>query len=296
MGLRRLRFSVVIPCYNEEAYIGATLKSLSKQSYRGKFEVIVVDNNSTDKTAKIALKHGARVITENRTGVCWARQAGTEAARGQIVVSTDADTQFDKDWLKRIDQTFRDNKSIVGVTGPCRYPDGPWWGKFYTFVLFGAVGIRYRMTGKPFYITATNTAFKKSAWEGYDTALTQGGDEMYLLNQLQQKGKVMFEATNPTFTSSRRLNQGLFYTIFVSFFIYYLLAYNLNKRFDRTILGTAPAYRENTILSLRSPRVYRFVLVSATLILVLWAPIRVDLEHVTYGSFDAASDVIKYLL
>ena len=84
----RPRFSVVIPCYNEELYIADALKSLQKQDFTGDYEVIVVDNNSTDNTATLAKKHGAKVVHEKRPGICWARQAGTEAARGEIVIST----------------------------------------------------------------------------------------------------------------------------------------------------------------------------------------------------------------
>src|ERR1700710_761412 len=73
------RFSVVIPAYNEEANIAACLSSLAEQDYPGELEVIVVDNASTDATARIAREHGARVITEPERGVCQARQSGTSA-------------------------------------------------------------------------------------------------------------------------------------------------------------------------------------------------------------------------
>src|SRR5512140_592392 len=83
----RPRYSVVIPAVDEAVDIGRCLSSLAAQDCRNGYEVIVVDNNSTDQTAEIAREHGARVVFESHPGVCWARQRGTEAARGEIVVS-----------------------------------------------------------------------------------------------------------------------------------------------------------------------------------------------------------------
>ncbi len=236
------RFSVVIPCYNEEDFIGKTLLSLKQQVTSASYEIIVVDNNCNDATASIARHHGATVITEKRPGICAARQAGTEAARGEIIISTDADTTFSKDWLDNIDKEFRRNPGIVAVGGPCMFKDTPWWGK-YTIILFGASYIYSLIFGHPFYITATNTAFKKSAWTGYDPLLMQGGDEVGLLHQLRHYGKFRFSLGNPVYTSARRLQRGILYNFFVTFLFYYLTGYIVNSIFGRQIIGTPPAFR-----------------------------------------------------
>jgi glycosyltransferase involved in cell wall biosynthesis len=238
------RFSIVIPCHNEANFIADTLDSLSRQDTTSKYEVIIVDNNCTDETVKIARQYSTRVVTEKRAGVCWARQAGTQAARGEIIISTDADTLFSDNWLSVIDKTFKYNKKVIAVSGPCRYIDGPWWGKFYTHILFTISYIYSLIIGHPFYITATNTAFKKSAWQSYNTECMQGGDELDLLHNLRTKGRVQFLNRNPTYTSGRRLSRGLLYNIFVTFIFYYLGAYYLNKMFKRTIIGSAPAFRD----------------------------------------------------
>jgi glycosyltransferase involved in cell wall biosynthesis len=237
------RFSVVIPCYNEENYIGDTLVSLKKQVLDATFEIIVVDNNCSDGSSKIAKELGARIICEKRPGVCWARQAGTEAARGEIVISTDADTIFTPHWLQKIDETFKQNADYIAVTGPCTYRSGPWWGKAYPKILFRAVDGYCKLFGHPFYITATNIAFKKSYWKGYDVNTPQGGDELSLLRQLRKQGKVAFVRCNPVYTSARRLKRGLFYNLFVTLIFYYLCGYYLDRIFKRTIIGPAPAYR-----------------------------------------------------
>ncbi len=237
------RFSIVIPCYNEARYITQTLKSLQRQTYVGSYEIIVVDNNCTDDTVNIALSYGVRTVAESRTGVCWARQAGTEAARGEIVISTDADTIYPEDWLQTIDTLFQKYKKCVAVTGPCVYRDGPWWGKQYPKILFGTVNAVSKLIGRPFYVTATNIAFKKSAWTQYRTTLTQGGDELALLHDLKKKGRVIFTNANPVYTSGRRLSKGLIYNLFVTFLIYYLLAYYVNRALGKTVIGTYPAFR-----------------------------------------------------
>lgn len=237
------RFSVVIPAFNESACISECLRSLAGQDYTGTLEVIVVDNNSTDRTASIAAALGATVVTEPQQGVCQARQRGTEAARGEIIISTDADTTFSAAWLSTIDEMFIRRPECVAVAGPCRFVAGPRWGTAYSWLLFGLVHLLYRLTGRVYYATATNIAFRKHAWPGYDSQLTQGGDELDLLRRLRKRGSVAFDIGNPTFTSARRLDEGLVYNIAVTCVFYYLLGYWLNRLFHRPVLGTAPAFR-----------------------------------------------------
>jgi glycosyltransferase involved in cell wall biosynthesis len=239
----RPRFSVVIPAVNEAQELAGCLTSLAAQTFAGRTEIIVVDNNSDDATSAIASAHGATVLFEARPGVCWARQRGTEAARGEIVVSTDADTHFDPDWLRRIDQSFTSEPGAVAVAGPCQFIAAPRWGDLYASLLFGLVHLLYRMTGRVFYVTATNVAFRKSAWTAYDTQLTQGGDELDLLRRLRARGHVVFDPRNPTFTSARRMRRGLLYNVFVTCIFYYLVGYWLNRLFKRPLLRTAPAIR-----------------------------------------------------
>ena len=72
----------------------------------------------------------------------------------------DPDTTHPPDWLDKIDRQFRAGDDVVAVVGPCRYQDGPWWGRAFARVLFGLVGLVYRLFGRTFYVTATNIAFR----------------------------------------------------------------------------------------------------------------------------------------
>ncbi len=237
------RFSVVIPAFNEEFYLGDCLSSLAAQDFSGPFEVIVVDNNSTDRTAAIAREAGGTVVFEPVPGVCQARQRGTEVACGEIIVSADADTVYAPGWLSTIDRWFDANPGSIAVGGPCYFHDGPRWGLWLQKGLFGGVALIQRIRGPVLYITATNFAFHKDEWTGYDTRLAQGGDELDLLRRLRKRGRVVFTMANPTYTSARRMEEGILYNFAVSFFYYYILGYALNRLFGRPILGMAPAFR-----------------------------------------------------
>jgi glycosyltransferase involved in cell wall biosynthesis len=89
-----LSLSIIIPAYNEELLLPATLGSLQKvmDSLPLKGEIIVVDNNSTDNTAQIAKNHGARVVFEPFRQIAKARNRGAAAASGAFLVFLDADT------------------------------------------------------------------------------------------------------------------------------------------------------------------------------------------------------------
>ncbi len=238
-----LRFSVVIPAFNEEFYLSDCLASLAAQDFAGRVEIIVVDNNSTDRTATIAAAAGALVVFEAERGVCHARQRGTDTARGEIIVSADADTIYPPDWLSKIDDWFSAQPRGVAVGGPCYFHDGPSWGLWLQRALFSGVHLVTRWGGPVLYVTATNFAFRRDAFCGYDTRLAQGGDELDLLRRLRRRGLVAFNPHNAISTSARRMEKGVVYNFAVSFFYYYIFGYALNRLFRRPVLGMAPAIR-----------------------------------------------------
>ena len=239
------RFSVVIPAYNEAAYLGECLRSVRAQDFPGHVEIIVVDNNSTDDTVAVAREFGITVLSEPEPGVCHARQRGTARARGQIIVSADADTCYDPDWLATVDRWFAAHPDHIAVGGPCYFSDGPRWGRLVQQILFGGIALLHRWGAPVLYITATNFAFRRDRWPGYDTRLAQGGDELDLLRRLRRRGPVGFDPSNCAHTSARRIEKGLVYNFAVSFFFYYILGYALNRLFRRPLLGMAPAFRRS---------------------------------------------------
>jgi glycosyltransferase involved in cell wall biosynthesis len=262
------RYSIVVPCYNEATYLPATLRSLQAQDYPGPYEIVVVDNNSTDGTADVARAWGVRVVEEKQPGVCFARQRGLAVSRGAIVVSADADTVYAPGWLSAIDRQFAGDESIVGVVGPCQYVNGPGWSTLFTGLLFGSVQTWYRWTGRTAYASATNIAFRRHAFPGYNLQLTQGGDELGVLRDLRRAGRIVYDHGNPTFTSARRLNQGAIYGLVVTVLGYYLLAYHLNRMVGRTVIGSAPAFREESTPRMRGLRTAGIALAGIALALL----------------------------
>ena len=171
---------------------------MAAQQFTGAYEVIVVDNSSTDDTAEVARAYGVRVLHEPQPGVCRARQRGTDAARGEIVVSTDADTVCPPDWLQTgSTRSFRAHPGAVAVAGPCRYHDPPWWAAVFPPLWFGAVDLVQRRFGQRLHLTATNVAFVRDGFPGYDLNLTQGGDEADLLRRLRRRGPVSVGGGQP---------------------------------------------------------------------------------------------------
>ena len=245
------RFSVVVPAHNEADGLAATLEALRAQDVDAAYEVLVVDNASTDATAAIARAYGVRVVPEPRRGVCQARQSGVDAAEGEIVASTDADSVVPRDWLRRLDLTLRADPTLVAVAGPCRYADPPWWAAVFPPLFFVVVDRLHARTGRLLYLTATNVAFRRDGFPGYDVRLTQGGDEVDLRRRLQVWGPVAWDARNVVRTSSRRMDFGLAHTLVVSFGYHYGLTYALGRLLPSPPLGSAPAIRQDQAATAR---------------------------------------------
>jgi glycosyltransferase involved in cell wall biosynthesis len=101
--------SVIIVAYNEEANIVRCLDSLSRSQSEYPIEIIVVDNNSSDKTASMIQKFNVRYVFQKIQGCGPARQAGLENARGKYVLTGDADTLYPPKWI---------NKMVKKLKGP----------------------------------------------------------------------------------------------------------------------------------------------------------------------------------
>ncbi len=102
-----LRYSIVIPAFEAERVIGACLDALAAQTVpRDFFEVIVVDDGSTDATAAAASARGATVLRQANAGPAAARNAGARHASGEIVLFTDADCRPEPGWLEAMTRPF----------------------------------------------------------------------------------------------------------------------------------------------------------------------------------------------
>ena len=123
--------SVIIPARNEEKTIGRCLESLARMNFRAEdFEVIVVDNGSTDRTEEIAKSFSGRlhltVLKKKDGNISAVRNWGARAARGRVLAFTDADCVVPSDWLSRAGELFR--SPFVGIIGAHGLiPEGSSW-------------------------------------------------------------------------------------------------------------------------------------------------------------------------
>jgi glycosyltransferase involved in cell wall biosynthesis len=156
--------SIVIPAYNEEGQLALCLEAIARQTVKP-FEVIVVDNNSTDGTVAIASRYPfVKVLHEERQGPVYARDHGFNAARGEIIGRLDGDSVIAPDWVETLQEIFAD-PSIKAVSGRI----------FYRYIglprVVAAIDhqVRLYMTRKmgPLgeqFLYGSNMALRRSAW------------------------------------------------------------------------------------------------------------------------------------
>lgn len=173
---KALKLSIVIPVYNEENYLGACLDSIAAQLEQPD-EVIVVNNNSTDRTVAIARRYDfVRIIKEPLQGVAFARTTGFNAARGDIIGRLDADSVLPPNWVSYIKQFYGDPS----------HADTAWTGGgyFYNLRLRRLVslvqtvlifGFNHLLLGY-FVLWGSNQALPRRLWQAVaDDCLTEPG-------------------------------------------------------------------------------------------------------------------------
>ena len=114
-----MKCSIVIPAFNEEKLIGAALGSVhramaSVPGADGEYEIVVCDNNSTDRTAEIAREHGARVVFEPVNQIAKARNAGGNAAEAEWLVFLDADSEVSAELMAAVWARMDDPRIMGG--------------------------------------------------------------------------------------------------------------------------------------------------------------------------------------
>jgi len=130
-----MELSIIIPAYNEENYIGVTLEHIvtALSGLTLTSEIVVVDNESTDKTAEIAAEFGARVVPETVHVISRVRNAGAEASTGEVLIFVDADTRVSPELFAKIIDAMADENCYGGAVSvkfdECRR----WWIKYYLF-------------------------------------------------------------------------------------------------------------------------------------------------------------------
>jgi len=193
--------SFVVPAHNEEYELAETLRAIRSAAgtARKTYEVIVVDDGSTDATDAIARQAGVRVVTINRRQIAAARNAGARAARGEILLFVDADTHIAPGHvtkaLEALAEGFSGGSARVAMDQRL-----PLWGEIFLRVfsaLYFAIG---RLAAGAFLFT------RRASFEavgGFDEQYF-AGEEVYLSLALKKLGRFKI-LREPIVTSGRKL-------------------------------------------------------------------------------------------
>lgn len=202
------KISIVIPVYNEAESLIECLRAIVNQSVQP-YEVIVVDNNSSDSSALVASSFpNVKLIQETKQGVVHARTSGFNAAKGSVIARIDADTIIPVDWVQKIDQIMS-NDDIAAVSGS---PD------YYDFLFPSLTNFLDRMARKflegrlkdRMFLHGSNMAIRTCAWQKVANGLCVCGgihEDLDLAIHLQEAGlTVVYDSTLVAGISVRRLN------------------------------------------------------------------------------------------
>ena len=106
------KFSIIIPVYNVEKYIDGCLKSVMNQTYKD-YEVIVVNDGTKDNSMDIVKKYDVKVIEQKNQGLSAARNTGVKHAKGDYLIFLDSDDSWNKDLLKELSKSIKNNPDVV---------------------------------------------------------------------------------------------------------------------------------------------------------------------------------------
>lgn len=210
--MSQVQVSVVIPAYNEAKCIKDTLHSLVNQNTGFEYEVILVNNNSTDETYGIAKtfqdQMNLRIINEKRQGRGAARARGFNEAKGKIILSADADTIFYKDWVETLALEIK--ADVVGVTTSCQVVDLSGVSNWLFNLIQPASMVLYRIFLGHYWLSGFSCGILKSVYiksGGFDESL-QSQEDIALSFQVAKLGKIKY-LNKPVIFSGRRFKKGI---------------------------------------------------------------------------------------
>lgn len=194
----KLCISFVVPAHNEERELPATLRAITLAAGNLAHEIVVVDDASTDATAAIARKFGARVLSIDRRQIAAARNAGARAARSETLIFVDADTRIAVEHVNGVRTALAEGCIGGGARIDIKEKIPP-WAVVYLRV-FTAIYFRLNLGAGAFLFT-TRAAFE--AMGGFDEKYF-AGEEVFFSRALCQRGRFKILAT-PAITSGRKL-------------------------------------------------------------------------------------------
>jgi glycosyltransferase involved in cell wall biosynthesis len=207
--------SFVVPAYNEEALIASCLEAILAEIVRAKCraEIIVVNNNSTDRTREIAASFpGVHIVDETQRGLVRARRAGCLAASGRLIANIDADTILPPGWIDTVLAEFARSPGLVALSGPFIHYDMSRAVRVVAAVFYRVAFLAYLLVRFVFragsMMQGGNFVTLKSALdaaEAFNLDFSFYGEDTELARRLSKVGAVKFSFALPAFSSGRRL-------------------------------------------------------------------------------------------
>jgi glycosyltransferase involved in cell wall biosynthesis len=260
-----LTLSIIIPVYNEAHRLNACLDAIAAQTQMPD-EVIVVDNNSSDQSTRIAQSYSfVKLLHENEQGLIPARNKGFNEAKSDILARIDADSIVSSDWVKIVKQSFS-RSDIAGVTGPSyslllpriRKPMTKMWSKLYFFwtLMFYRIPVLW----------GANMAIRRSMWltirdkVSFDSRTIHEDHDLSLL--IQSEGKKIILNNKMLFTSYSQA-----YHYFPKLLHYTIMrhttkTYHRNKGTFDTMVFDIPKAQSFIIYTIFWPIIFIFFLAS----------------------------------
>ena len=206
-----MKVSIVIPVYNEADRLAACLEAIARQTV-APYEVIVVDNNSTDNTVAIAESFNfVKLLREPKQGVVHARNRGFNAVSGDIIGRIDADTLLPASWTAQIQKSF-ENTAVSAISGAPHYYDFP-LDKLADAIDLPLRTHLARKLGNTNYLWGANMAVRRTAWLKVRNELcniARMHEDFDLAIHLQARGlRVTYDERLIASVSSRRIDTGL---------------------------------------------------------------------------------------
>lgn len=213
-----MKISFVIPAYNEEVTIGNCLDSILRDVHTSgipNWEIVVVNNASTDATRQVALERaGVRVVDEHHKGITFARQRGYKESTGDIIANVDADNLLTDGWTNRVLAEFKKNSDLIAFSGPVIYWDMPAFTRFLVRIYFYIAYVLYLFTRfvikKGSMLQGGNFTVRKSALDtigGFNTGIQFYGEDTDIACRLHPLGPVKFSLSHNIKSSGRRLRK-----------------------------------------------------------------------------------------
>ncbi len=195
--MKKPKISVLMPALNAQRCIGTALKSLRNQTFKD-YELIVVDNGSSDRTMDIAKKYSDRVYEMKKRGLSFARNIGIRNAKADIIAFTDSDCEATQTWIEEVNKFFLKNPNEDVMAGETKIPKSGYVGDSISALGFpggGHAGFanmwKVNKNGYTKKFTGCNFAFRKNIIKKtgfFDETLIAANDDTEMSMRMVRNG------------------------------------------------------------------------------------------------------------